>query len=125
MHEAEKSDPSIVPVKPANNAGQPAAELVEGRDGATGNAMLQSTVRTQSRAAVSQAQGRIREATGRNRKERLTALLHHIDVDVLRAAFFALKKRAAAGVDAVTWEAYEAAREANLASLHRRLHAGA
>lgn len=125
MHAAEKSDPSIVPSKPANNAGLPAAESVEGRDGATGNATLQSTVRTQSRAAVSQAQGRIREAVDRNRKERLTALLHHIDVDVLRAAFFALKKRAAAGVDAVTWEAYEAEREANLASLHRRLHAGA
>src|SRR5690349_18649031 len=80
-----------------------AAELVEGRGGAEGNAELQSTVRTQSRAAVSQAQARIREAVNRNRKEKLTALLHHITVDVLRAAFFALKRRAAPGVDAVTW----------------------
>ena len=98
---------------------------MEGRDGADGNAGLQSTVRTQSRVAVSQAQGRIRDAVNRNRKEKLTALLHHVNVDVLRAAFFALKRRAAPGIDAVTWEDYEQAREPNLASLYRRLHAGA
>jgi len=76
-----------------------------------GNAGLQSTARTQSRVAVSHAQARIREAIARNRKEKLTALLHHITVDVLRAAFFALKRRAAPGIDAVTWDMYEEARE--------------
>ena len=95
------------------------------REGAEGNTELQSTGRTQSRVAVSQAQSRIREAVNRNRKEKLTALLHHINVDVLRAAFFALKKRAAPGIDAVTWEVYEEDREKNLAALHRRIHAGA
>jgi RNA-directed DNA polymerase len=125
MHGPEKSDPPIVPTKPANKAGRPAAELVEGRGGAEGNAELQSTVRTQSRAAVSQAQARIREAVNRNRKEKLTALLHHITVDVLRAAFFALKRRAAPGVDAVTWDMYEEHREGNLRDLYARLHAGA
>ena len=68
MHGPEKSDLPIVPMKPANKAGRPAAELVEGRGGAAGNAGLQSTVRTQSRAAVSQAQARIREAVIRNRQ---------------------------------------------------------
>jgi RNA-directed DNA polymerase len=82
-------------MKPANKAGQPVAELVEGRGGVVGNAGLQSTLRTQSRAAVSQAQARIREAVTRNQKEKLTALLHHVTVDMLRAAFFALKRRAA------------------------------
>ena len=125
MHGPEKSDPSIVPLKPANKAVKAAAEPMEGRDGADGNAGLQSTVRTQSRAAVSQAQGRIRDAVNRNRKEKLTALLHHVNVDVLRAAFFALKRRAAPGIDAVTWEDFEQAREPNLASLHGRLQAGA
>ena len=125
MYGPEKSDPSIVPLKPANKAVKAAAEPMEGRDGADGNAGLQSTVRTQSRAAVSQAQARIRDAVNRNSKEKLTALLHHVNVDVLRAAFFALKRRAAPGIDAVTWEDYEQAREPNLASLHRRLHAGA
>jgi len=100
MHGPEWSDSPIVPTKPANKAGRPAAEPVEGRGGTEGNAELQSTVRTQSRAAVSQAQVRIREAVNRNRGEQLTALLHHITVDVLRAAFFALKKRAAPGIDA-------------------------
>jgi RNA-directed DNA polymerase len=73
---------------------------------------------------VSQAQARIREAVNRNGKEKLTALLHHVTVDVLRAAFFALKRRAAPGVDAVTWEMYEAGLEENLQHLHACLHAG-
>ena len=65
---------------------------MERRGGAKENADLQSTVRTQSREAVSQAQARIREAVTRNKKEKLTALLHHVNVDVLRAGFFGLKK---------------------------------
>ena len=125
MHGPEKSDLPIVPMKPANKAVQAAAEPMEGRGEAEGNAGLQSTVRTQSRVALSQAQARIREAVNRNSKERLTALLHHISVGVLRAAFFALKRRAAPGIDAVTWEDHEKAREQSLADLHRRLHAGA
>ena len=107
MHGPEKSDSPIVPMKPANKAGRSAAESVEGRGGAKGNAGLQSTVRTQSREAVSQAQNRIREAVNRNSKEKLTALLHHVTIDVLRAAFFALKRRAAPGIDEVTWDTYE------------------
>ncbi|WP_009916752.1 MULTISPECIES: group II intron reverse transcriptase/maturase [Burkholderia] len=87
--------------------------------------MMQSMVRTQSWEAVSQAQSRIREAVNRNGKEKLTALLHHIDVDVLRAGFLSLKKSASAGVDQMTWGMYEAALEENLQRLHQRLHAGA
>jgi RNA-directed DNA polymerase len=101
MHDAEKSDRSRVPRKSANNVACAAAEPMEGRGGTKGNADSQSTVRTQSRKAVSQAH-RIREAVNRNSKEKLTALLHHVSVDCLRAAFFALKKRAAAGIDQVT-----------------------
>jgi len=93
MNEREKSDMPIVPVKPANKVAQAMAELVEGRGVTKGNAELQNTVRTQSRKAVSHAQQRIREAVNRNKKEKLTALLHHVTVDVLRAAFLGLKKR--------------------------------
>lgn len=125
MHGPEKSDPPIVPAKPANKAVKPVAEPVEERGGVDGNAGGQSTVRTQSRAAVSQAQARIREAVDRNRKEKLTALLHHVSVDVLRSAFFALKRRAAPGVDAMTWDTYAEDCEARLALLHSRLHSGA
>ena len=98
---------------------------MEGRGGTERNAELQSTVRTQSRAAVSQAQDRIREAVNRNRKDKLTALLHHVAIDSLRGAFFGLKKRAAAGVDEVTWDQYADDLEGSLRDLHGRVHAGA
>src|ERR1700726_1186433 len=125
MSAREKSDLSEVAEKRANKAASAAAELVERRDGAKENAELQSTVRTQSRAAVSQAQARIREAVIRNRQDRLTALLHHLTVDVLRASFFGLKKTAAPGVDERTWIEYAEHLEANLLSLHVRVHTGA
>jgi len=125
MYEVEKSDPCIVPKKPANKAGQTAAELVEGRRGTKTNAGEQSTDRTQSRAAVSQAQARIRGAVTRNKQEKLTTLLHHVSVDVLRAAYFGLKKRAAPGVDGVTWDQYGEDLEGNLVDLHARVHRGA
>ena len=125
MNGTEKSDPSILPAKPTNKAEQSAAESVEGSGGTKRNVALQSTDRTQSREAVTQAQDRIRGAVTRNKKEKLTALLHHVNIDVLRWAFFSLKKRAAPGVDGVTWDQYEVDLEANLADLHARVHTGA
>ena len=125
MHGTKKSHSSIVPAKPANKAEQSVAESVEGDDGTKRNADLQSTVRTQGREAVSQAQARIREAVNRNEKEKLTALLHHVSIDVLRWAFFNLKKQAAPGVDGLTWEDYAADLDRNLTDLHARVHSGA
>src|SRR5215510_1092609 len=125
MHGTKKSHSSIVPAKPANKAEQSAAGSVEGDDGTKRNAERQSTVRTQGREAVSQAQHRIREAVNRNTKEKLTALLHHVSVDVLRWAFFNLKKQAAPGVDELTWVDYAADLDLNLADLHARVHSGA
>jgi len=125
MNGMEESDPSIVPTKPTNKAGQPAAEPVEGSDGAKRNASPQSTDRTQCRSIVSQAQARIRQAVTRNRKEKLTALLHHISVDTLRYVFLDMKKNAAPGIDGMTWERYGEDLDRNLIDLHRRLHAGA
>jgi RNA-directed DNA polymerase len=121
----EKSDALIVPVKRANKAERSAAECVEGSDAKERNADLQSTVRTQSRVSVSQAQERIREAITRNEQEKLTALLHHMTIDALRAAFFTLKRDAAPGVDQVTWNAYAEDIEDRLADLHGRVHRGA
>src|SRR5499427_9502303 len=62
MHDSEKSDSAIVAVKPPNKAGLPAAEAVERRAGAKGNADQQSTHRTQSRKRVTQALSRVRQA---------------------------------------------------------------
>ena len=114
MNGTKKSDSSIVPAKLANKAERSTAELVEGDDGTKRNAELQSTVRTQSREAVTQAQARIRGAVTRNEKEKLTALLHHVSIDVLRWAFFNIKKQAAPGVDGLTWVDYAADLDRNL-----------
>src|SRR5271156_961457 len=125
MNGTKKSDSSIVPAKPANKAERSAAELVEGDDGTKRNVELQSTVRTQSREAVTQAQARIRGAVTRNEKKKLTALLHHVSIDVLRWAFFNIKKQAAPGVDGLTWVDYAADLDRNLTDLHARVHSGA
>jgi RNA-directed DNA polymerase len=111
-------------VKPANGAAHAAEEQVEPRGETKENADQQTTIRTQSREAVSQAQARIREAVARNRTQPLTALLHHVGVEALRAGFFSLKKTAAPGVDGLTWTQYEGDLEANLQDLHARVHRG-
>jgi hypothetical protein len=126
MHEHGKSDRPVLPAKPPNKAGQPAAEVVEGRGLTKENASQQNTSRTQSRqSGVSSALDRVRQAALRSRKERFSALVHHITIDRLRDAFFKIKKKAAPGVDGVTWEQYERGLEANLRDLHTRLHKGA
>src|SRR5206468_2907643 len=98
MYDHEKSDPAIVAVKPTNKAGQPAAELVEPRAGAEGNERQQSTGRAQYRGTVSQALARIRQAARQRKKEKFTALFHHVSIDHLAEAFSELKENAAAGV---------------------------
>ncbi|MBC8242436.1 MAG: reverse transcriptase/maturase [Alphaproteobacteria bacterium] len=125
MHDQEKSDLPIVPGKPPNKAAIAAAEAVEGRGGAKGNADRQSTRQAQNWESVSQALERIRHAARRDKEERFTALLHHVNIALLRWAFHRLKRNAAPGVDGVTWEHYEAGLEDNLQDLHRRVHRGA
>lgn len=125
MNESKKSDPTIVAKKLANNAADAAAESVERRVGTEGNAHQQRTDRTQGRARVSQALARVRQAAKTRRKERFTALLHHVNLDLLRLSFYALARQAAPGVDGVTWQDYEADLESNLQDLHARVHRGA
>lgn len=55
---------------------------------------------------------RITRSRSRNRTEPLTALLHHVNPDVLRTGFFSLKKAAAPGIDGVTWQRYAEDRRA-------------
>jgi RNA-directed DNA polymerase len=97
-HEPKKSDLAEVAMKPTNKAGlKTAAEPVERRAGTEGNVDQQSTHRTQIRDRVSQALGRVRQAAKERKKERFTALLHHVDIDLLRLSFYALKRQAAVG----------------------------
>jgi RNA-directed DNA polymerase len=68
---------------------------------------------------------RIRQAARQRRKEKFTALFHHLTIDLLEDAFDELEQDASAGVDGLTWKEYDANRERNLADLHARLHRGA
>lgn len=124
MNGLEKSDPAVVAMKPANKAGQPVAERVEPRAGAKGNTDQPRTRRTQSRDSVSQGLERVRQAARQRKRQAFTALLHHVTVDALREAFLALKRRAAPGVDGVTWQDYELGLEDRLQDLHSRVHRG-
>src|SRR5712675_1437101 len=125
MHEREKSDPAVVAVKPVNNAERSAAETVEPRAGAEGNASQHSTGRAQKRATVSQGLERIRQVARQRTEEKFTTLLHHISTDHLEQAFLELKEDAAPGVDGLRWRDYEADLEHNLEGLHARVHRGA
>ena len=99
---------AIVAGKPTNKAERSAAEPVEPRAEAEGNASQQSTGRAQSRETVSQALERIRQAARQRKKEKFTALLHHISIELLDEAFFELKEDAAPGVDGLSGADYEA-----------------
>ena len=121
-----KSDSPVVPGKSPNKAGGPVAEAMEGRGLAKGNPSESNAPRTQSRTSVPSALERVRQAARRDRKQRFTALLHHVyEVERLRAAYRALKREAAPGIDGETWRHYGKALEANLQDLSGRLQRGA
>ncbi len=125
MNGQEESDPTVVAMKPTNKAGRPAAESAERRVGTEGNAGQHNTRRAQNRESVTQALDRVRQAARTRKKERFTALLHHVDIDLLRTAFLALQRGAAPGVDGLTWRDYEADLEPRLTVLHDRVQRGA
>jgi RNA-directed DNA polymerase len=108
MNEPEKSDSSIVAAKLANKPGRPDAEPVEPREETKGNTPEPHTRRTPSRTSVSPGLERVRERARQGKKERFTALLHHVTVDLLRTAYLKLKRDAAPGVDGITWREYHA-----------------
>jgi RNA-directed DNA polymerase len=126
MNDRRESDSRVVPAKLANKAGRPAAESVEGRRLDEGNTGQQNALRTQSREGrASSALDRVRRFASKDRDARFTALLHHVSVERLHAAYRALSPTAAAGVDEVTWQDYGKDLEANLRGLHARVHRGA
>jgi len=126
MNGQGQSDRPMVPAKFPNNAGRPAAEGMEGRGLAEGNPSQQNVPRAQNRAGARSALERVREVAERDKTVRFTTLLHHVyNVEHLRAAYYALKRDAAPGIDGQTWEHYGEALEANLADLSGRLKRGA
>src|SRR5215471_15283044 len=126
MNGRGKSDSRVVPVKRANNTGRPAAEPAEERRLAKGNTDQQNAPRTLSGDdGASSALDCVRQAAGKDKEARFTALLHHVDLPRLWAAYAAISPKAAPGVDQVTWAAYGQNLRANLEDLLRRVHSGA
>ena len=121
-----KSDSPIVPTKPPNEAEPEAKEVVEGRGLAKGNLLERNMHRTQSRQGMSSALERIRQAARRDKRQRFTALLHHVyDIERLGAAYFALRREAAPGIDGETWRHYGENLQSNLEDLSDRIKRGA
>ena len=106
MHGHEKSDPFVVATKWANEGGQPPEESMERREGAEGNTIEHGMRRTPGRASMSHGLDRVRQTARVRKQNRFTALLHHVDVELLRSAYGWLRKEASPGVDGVTWDAY-------------------
>jgi len=126
MNERGKSDGSVVPEKPSNKAGRAAAEEVEGRGPVKGNSSKSSAYRTQGRGNARPALERVRQAAGRDRRQKFTALLHHVyDVEQLRRAYLGVNPKAAKGIDGKTWNSYGEKLEENLQDLSDRLKRGA
>jgi RNA-directed DNA polymerase len=125
MHDREKSDGRVVPGKLPNNAQGGAAEAVEGRRPAKGNTTGETRPGLSAGQGALSELGRVRRVAATDKEARFTALLHHVDVDRLRAAYFALRPKAAPGVDGVTWEDYGVDLEESLRDLHSRVYRGA
>src|SRR5207245_8588997 len=104
MHVPEKSDCAVVPVNQSNREAQASAEAGEGRAQTKEN-IVQSHMRpTQSGQRVSQGLHGVRQAARKRKQERFTALLHHLNVGLLRDSFYALKRQASPGIDGVKWQ---------------------
>jgi len=125
MHVWEESDSGIVPMNHSNKDGRTSAENAEGRPLIKANTRQPHTHLTQSGARVSQGLAGVRKAAKEHKEMKFTALLHHLTVDLFRESFYALKRKAAPGVDGTRWQEYETGLEGRLIDLHSRVHRGA
>ena len=121
----EKSHCAVVPVNQPNNEGQPSAEAGEERAQMRENIVQSHMHLTQSGDRMSQGLDGVRKAAKERKQERFTSLFYHLNVDLLRDSFHALQRKAAPGVDGVTWQEYEVGLEDRLVDLHARVHRGA
>lgn len=127
MESHRKSDRVVVPEKRPNNASETAeaAEAVEERTLTKGNTSESVAPRMQSREhGVSSGLDRVREAARRDKQQKFTALLHHVDEEALMHAFRTMNRNATAGVDGLTWKQYEEQVEERLRDLCGRIHRG-
>jgi len=126
MHGSGESYSGVVPTKQPNKGGRPSAEVVEERPLVKENTEQSNQCRTQRRESGPSGLGRVREVAKKDKEVRFTALFHHVTIELLRDSYNSLKKKAAPGVDGVTWRKYgEEGLEARLGDLHGRIHRGA
>lgn len=125
MNGPQMSDRLVVPMKSSNEAERTVKEMMEGRSLTEGNTGQQNALRTQSReVSAPSALERVRDVARKDKGAKFTALLHHVTQSRLRTAFFELKKKAAPGVDGITWQGYSEKLDERIADLHRRVHRG-
>src|SRR5579863_56162 len=125
MNGGGESYSGVIPAKQPNESQGGRKEVVEERPLTKENMEEPNSCRTPGRESEPSGLDRVRQAAKKDRKARFTALLHHVDIHLLRSSYFSLKRKAAAGVDGMTWEEYGEALEVRLADLHGRIHRGA
>lgn len=126
MHNRRKSDKLVVPEKSPNKPNQIGAEEMEGRGLPKENKKQQNTFRTQCRENVLSKLQLIHQKARADKEMKFTTLMHHIyNINTLRWSYLELKRKAAPGVDKVTWEDYGKDLEKNLLNLSERVKSGA
>ena len=124
MNERGKSDGPVVPAKPPDKAASAVAEVVEERGLAEGNTASKTRPGRSAGPGAPSALERVREVARRDKEARFTALLHHVSLERLRQACWAISPKAAPGAGGVMWDAYGQDLEANLRDLHERVQQG-
>jgi RNA-directed DNA polymerase len=119
-----QSDGPVVPANLPNKTAEAVAEVGEERGPAKGNTASKTHPGHSAGTVASSALERVREVARRDKEARFTALLHHVSLGRLRAAYWAIRPQAAPGVDGVTWADYGQDLETNLQALHVRVQAG-
>ena len=122
MNGSGQSDRFVVPANPPNKAA--AAEAGEERERTKGNTAGETRPGRSAGPGVSSGLGRVRQVAQKDKEARFTALLHHVSLERLVMAYWALSPKAAPCVDGVTWEAYGQDLVANLRGLHERVQQG-
>jgi len=100
------------------------AELAEQRALTERNSGDKPVTATQRAGQTDSGLDRIHAAAKKDSHLRFNNLYHHLTLDLLTQAYWNLKRRAASGVDDVTWGAYGENLAANLQDVHTRLHKG-
>ena len=106
MHGSGESYSGIVPTKQSNEGGRPPNGDCGGKAADQGERGRAQPVPDTEPGNGPSGLDRVRAGSKKDRKLKFTALLHHVNIDLLRSSYYSLKKQAAAGVDGVTWEEY-------------------